>query len=325
MNKFKEKIFVAGHNGMVGSAIVRALKKLNNNSEIITATRSQLDLVNQKSVENFFNRYKPTQVYLAAAKVGGIFANNSYPADFIYENLMIQSNIIHQSKISGVKKLLFLGSSCIYPKLSEQPMTEDSLLSGKLEETNEPYAVAKIAGIKLCESYKRQYGLDYRSVMPTNLYGQGDNFNVNNSHVIPALIRRFHEAKVTNSHEISIWGTGNVKREFLHVDEMAKACLFVMNLGLKIYEQETRPQMAHINIGSGNDISIRDLSFMISKIIGFKGNIIFDKTKPEGPPRKLMDNSLIKNLGWVNECNLEEGLLLTYEDFLKNIDIFKDK
>jgi GDP-L-fucose synthase len=325
MNKFKEKIFVAGHNGMVGSAIVRALKKLNNDSEIITATRSQLDLVNQKSVENFFNRYKPTQVYLAAAKVGGIFANNSYPADFIYENLMIQSNIIHQSKISGVKKLLFLGSSCIYPKLSEQPMTEDSLLSGKLEETNEPYAVAKIAGIKLCESYKRQYGLDYRSVMPTNLYGQGDNFNVNNSHVIPALIRRFHEAKVTNSHEISIWGTGNVKREFLHVDEMAKACLFVMNLGLKIYEQETRPQMAHINIGSGNDISIRDLSFMISKIIGFKGNIIFDKTKPEGPPRKLMDNSLIKNLGWVNECNLEEGLLLTYEDFLKNIDIFKDK
>ena len=325
MNKFKEKIFVAGHNGMVGSAIVRALKKINNDSEIITASRSKLDLVNQKSVENFFNLHKPSQVYLAAAKVGGIHANNTYPADFIFENLMIQSNIIHQSKLSGVKKLLFLGSSCIYPKLSDQPMSEDRLLSGKLEETNEPYAIAKIAGIKLCESYKRQYGLDYRSVMPTNLYGQGDNYHINNSHVIPALVRRFHEAKVNNDYEISIWGTGNVKREFLHVDDMAEACLFVMNLDLKIYEQETKPQMAHINIGSGNEISIRDLSFMISRIVGYRGNIFFDKTKPEGPLRKLMDNSLIKKLGWTHKSNLEESLLITYNDFLKNIDVFKDK
>ena len=322
----EERIFVAGHNGMVGSAIVRDLIKSGHAPEkIIKASKKDLDLTNQKDVEDYFNAYKPKQVYIAAAKVGGIHANNTFPADFIYENLMIQSNLINQSRLSGVQKLLFLGSSCIYPKMADQPMKESCLLTGALEETNEPYAVAKIAGIKLCESYKRQYGLDYRSVMPTNLYGQGDNFHLENSHVIPALIRRFHEAKKDNKKEILIWGSGMVKREFLHVDDMAQASIFVMNLDTKTYEKNTQPQMSHINIGSGYDISIRDLASMIRKVVGFSGKIEFDKTKPEGPPRKLMDNTLVKNMGWQSKIGLEEGLILTYNGYLENINNIKAK
>jgi GDP-L-fucose synthase len=314
-------IYVAGHNGMVGSAIIRSLIKSGiPKQNIIIAERNDLNLLDQNAVSSFIKKNKPNEIYIAAAKVGGIHANNSYPGQFIYENLMIQSNLIHQSMSNGVQKLLFLGSSCIYPKLAPQPMPENSLLTGKLEHTNEPYAIAKIAGIKMCESYTRQYDVDYRSVMPTNLYGYGDNFHLEDSHVIPALIRRFHDAKKANLKEIIIWGSGKVKREFLFVDDMAEACIFIMNLNQSSYLKATKPQESHINIGSGDDITIKDLSFLIAKIVGFKGEIKFDISKPEGPPRKLMDSSLISGLGWRSKICLEEGLGLTYNYFIKNKD-----
>lgn len=318
------KIYVAGHNGMVGSAIVRQLLGQGQNPEnILTRSHKELDLTNQAEVKDFFEKHKPDQVYLAAAKVGGIHANNTYPADFIYLNLMIEANVINGAFLQGVKKLLFLGSSCIYPKHANQPMAEDALLTGTLEPTNEPYAVAKIAGIKMCESYNRQYGdshgVDYRSVMPTNLYGPGDNYHPDNSHVIPALIRRFHEAKVKNAPEVSIWGTGTPYREFLHVDDMSAACIYVMNLDKTIYSQYTQPMLSHINVGSGQEITIAELARTIAKTIGFKGQIVFDKTKPDGTPRKLMDSSRLGKLGWRATIGLEHGLKLTYNDFLKKV------
>ncbi|MDA8862070.1 GDP-L-fucose synthase [Gammaproteobacteria bacterium] len=316
--KTSPKIYVAGHNGMVGSAIVRELDNSGQNN-IITKDRSELDLTNQCEVKNFFDLEKPDQVYLAAAKVGGIHANNTYPANFIYENLMVESNVIHQAWLSGVKKLLFLGSSCIYPKLAIQPMSENALLSGSLEPTNEPYAIAKIAGIKLCESYNRQYDVDYRSVMPTNLYGSGDNYHPTNSHVIPALIRRFHEAKINNLSEVYIWGTGNAKREFLFVNDMAKACILVMGENEKHYKNFIDPMLSHINVGSGKDITIKELSYEISKCVGFKGNIKFDTTKPDGSPRKFMDSSKILSMGWLPEVDIADGLVLAYKDFCSSI------
>jgi len=312
------KIYVAGHRGMVGSAIVRNLE-LKGFTNIVARTHAELDLTNQAKVAAFFEQEKPDQVYLAAAKVGGIHANSTYPADFIYENLMMQNNVIHQAFIHGVKKLLFLGSSCIYPKLASQPMSEDALLTGKLEPTNEPYAIAKIAGIKMCESYNRQYGashgIDYRSVMPTNLYGPGDNYHPENSHVIPALIRRFHEAKVNNAPEVVIWGTGRPRREFLYVDDMAAASVFVMGLDKKIYDQHTGPMQSLINVGYGSDLTIKDLASMITKVIGFRGLIKFDISKPDGSPKKLLDSSLMRSLGWSALITLEEGLNLTYKNF----------
>lgn len=315
--KTNPKIYVAGHMGMVGSAIVRELER-SGYSNIITRNRSKLDLTNQSEVKKFFDSEMPDYVYLAAAKVGGIHANNTYPAEFIYENIMVESNVIHQAWRSGVKKLLFLGSSCIYPKLATQPMSENALLSGNLESTNEPYAIAKIAGIKLCESYNRQYNVDYRSVMPTNLYGPGDNYHPTNSHVIPALIRRFHEARINNSSEIYIWGTGEAKREFLFVDDMAKACIMIMNLDKKAYEDHVDPMLSHLNVGSGKDITIKELAYKISKCIGFTGDIKFDSTKPDGSPRKLMDSSKIINMGWRPEVGMSEGLDIAYEDFKTN-------
>ncbi|WP_413458830.1 GDP-L-fucose synthase [Herbaspirillum huttiense] len=315
------KIYVAGHRGMVGSAIMRALQQ-QGDVNVITRSHNELDLTDQQAVRNFFNAEKPDQVYLAAAKVGGIHANSTYPADFIYANLMIQANVIEAAFRHGVKKLLFLGSSCIYPRLAPQPMAENSLLTGTLEATNEPYAVAKIAGIKLCESYNRQYGaslgIDYRSVMPTNLYGPGDNYHPENSHVIPALIRRFHEAKVKGLPSLPIWGTGNPKREFLFVDDMASASLTVMNLEKSIYEAHTSPMLSHINVGCGYDITIKELAETIRKVIGFRGEITFDTSKPDGPPRKLMDSERIHSLGWRHKVELEDGLQIAYEDFLKN-------
>ena len=320
MNK-KIKIYVAGHRGMVGSAIVRELKK-NNETNIITRTHSELDLTNQKQVKEFFEKEQPDQVYLAAARVGGIYANNAFPAEFIYENIMIESNVIHQAWKTGVKKLLFLGSSCIYPKFAPQPMAEDALLAGELEPTNEPYAIAKIAGIKLCESYNRQYGkidkIDYRSVMPTNLYGPGDNYHSMNSHVIPALIRRFHEAKINNLTEVSIWGSGNPLREFLFVDDMASACYFVMNEAKTSSEDDKDYRHNHINVGSGEEISIRDLTILLKEIIGFKGNIIFDMENPDGTPRKFMDSSKLLRLGWKPIYKLKNGLKTAYNDFVNN-------
>ncbi|MBU3629322.1 GDP-L-fucose synthase [Polynucleobacter sp. AP-Reno-20A-A9] len=313
------KIYVAGHRGMVGSAIVRDLqaKGLTN---IVTRTHAQLDLTNQAAVAEFFAVEKPEQVYLAAAKVGGIYANNTFPAEFIYDNLMVQNNVIHQAFANGVKKLLFLGSSCIYPKLAPQPINEDALLMGKLEPTNEPYAIAKIAGIKMCESYNRQYGdshgVDYRSVMPTNLYGPGDNYHPENSHVIPALIRRFHEAKASNSPEVLIWGTGTPKREFLYVDDMAAASVFVMNLDKQIYDQHTEPMQSHINVGFGSDISIAELANAVSQAVGYQGKIGFDVTKPDGTPRKWMDSSRLNGLGWTPKVQLTEGLKQAYAEFL---------
>jgi len=311
------KIYVAGHRGMVGSAIVRNLEA-KGFTDIVTRTHAELDLTNQVAVKDFFETEKPDQVYLAAAKVGGIYANNTFPAEFIYDNLMIQSNVIHQAFTSGVKKLLFLGSSCIYPKLASQPMGEDTLLTGKLESTNEPYAIAKIAGIKLCESYNRQYGqshgIDYRSVMPTNLYGLGDNYHPENSHVIPALIRRFHEAKVNKLPEVLIWGSGTPRREFLYVDDMASASVFVMDLEKAIYDQQTDPMQSHINVGFGSDISITDLANLISRAVGFTGKILFDLSKPDGMPKKLMDSSLLRKLGWNPSIDLIEGLELAYDD-----------
>lgn len=317
------KIYVAGHRGMVGSAIIRQLLNHGHSSEqIVTRRHTELDLTDQTAVRAFFAAEKPDQVYLAAAKVGGIHANNSYPAEFIYQNLMIQANVIDVAFRNGVKKLLFLGSSCIYPKLAQQPMREDALLTGTLESTNEPYAIAKIAGIKLCESYNRQYGeshgVDYRSVMPTNLYGPGDNYHPENSHVIPALIRRFHEAKVSNASSVAIWGTGNPKREFLYVDDMAAACLHVMDLSKATYEQHTEPMLSHINVGFGEDISIREVAEAIGETVGYRGKITFDATKPDGTPRKLMDSSRLNALGWKPEVSLQTGLKIAYEDFLTN-------
>ncbi len=317
------KIFVAGHRGMVGSAIVRQLLAQGHPAErIVMRTHAELDLTHQSSVRAFFAAEKPDQVYLAAAKVGGIHANNTYPAEFIYQNLMIQANIIDAAFRNGVKKLLFLGSSCIYPKLAPQPMREDALLSGSLEPTNEPYAIAKIAGIKLCESYNRQYGgshgVDYRSVMPTNLYGPGDNYHPENSHVIPALIFRFHEAKVKNAPIIKIWGTGAPRREFLYVDDMAAACLHVINLSKATYDQLTQPMLSQINVGYGEDITIRQLAEAIRKTVGFQGEITFDTSKPDGAPRKLMDSSCLNALGWKAQMGLEEGLHAAYQDFLIN-------
>jgi GDP-L-fucose synthase len=309
------KIYVSGHNGMVGSAIVRALSQYGC-TNIVTRTHAKLDLTNQEAVRRFFELEKPDQVYLAAAKVGGIHANNTYPAEFIYQNLMIEANIIHEAWLTGVRRLLFLGSSCIYPKLGEQPLREDALLTGTLEPTNEPYAIAKIAGIKLCESYNRQYGTDYRSVMPTNLYGQGDNYHPENSHVIPALIRRFHEAKSRGDNKVVIWGTGTPQREFLYVDDMAEACLQVMNLDLNTYAAHTQPMLSHINVGTGTDVTIRELAVAISKIVGFLGRIEFDVMKPDGARQKRLDVSRLHNLGWKAKTSLEEGLALTYSDFL---------
>jgi GDP-L-fucose synthase len=316
MNK-TPKIYVAGHRGMVGSAIVRKLQA-NGFNHIVVRTHTELDLTNQAAVNAFFEKEQPDQVYLAAAKVGGIHANNTYPAEFIYQNLMIEANIIHAAWKNGVNKLLFLGSSCIYPKLAPQPMREDALLTGVLESTNEPYAIAKIAGIKLCESYNRQYGVDYRSVMPTNLYGPGDNYHPENSHVIPALIRRFHEAKVLNKPDVMIWGTGTPKREFLYVDDMAAASVHVMNLDKSIYESHTEPMQSHINVGYGDDVTIKELAEAVGKAVGYKGDITFDTTKPDGTPRKWMDSGLLNRLGWQAKVNLQNGLEMAYQDFMSS-------
>ena len=315
------KIYVAGHRGMVGSAIVRHLLAHGvQPNQIITRTHAELDLVHQAAVQAFFAAEKPTQVYLAAAKVGGIHANNTYPAEFIYDNLMMQANVIDAAFKNGVKKLLFLGSSCIYPKLAPQPMREDALLTGTLESTNEPYAIAKIAGIKICESYNRQYGashgVDYRSVMPTNLYGPGDNYHPENSHVIPALIRRFHEAKVAQAPSVAIWGTGTPKREFLYVDDMAAASVYVMNLSRHSYDQHTSPMLSHINVGYGTDVSIAEAAQTIAQVVGYTGAVTFDTSKPDGTPRKWMDSSRLNSLGWQAQVPLLQGLIQAYQDFL---------
>jgi GDP-L-fucose synthase len=315
------KIYVAGHRGMVGSAIVRQLLAQGHPPErIVTRIHSELDLTNQAAVNAFFAEEKPDQVYLAAAKVGGIHANNTYPAEFIYQNLMMQANVIDAAFSNGVQKLLFLGSSCIYPKLADQPMREDALLTGTLEPTNEPYAIAKIAGIKLCESYNRQYGqshgVDYRSVMPTNLYGPGDNYHPENSHVIPALIRRFHEAKVKKAPSVTIWGTGTPRREFLYVDDMAAASVHVMNLPQATYSQHHQPMLSHINVGCGEDVTILEMAQVVARTVGYTGPIHTDPTKPDGTPRKLMDITRLNALGWKAQVGLEIGLKTAYEDFL---------
>lgn len=310
------RIYVAGHRGMVGSAICRQLAT--SDVDVVTASRDELDLTNQGQVVDFFEKNKFDQVYLAAAKVGGIYANNAYPADFIYQNSMIQNNIIHSSYLSGVKKLLFLGSSCIYPKLASQPVIEDELLNGHLEETNEPYAIAKIAGIKMCESYNRQYGTDYRSVMPTNLYGPGDNYHPENSHVIPGLIRRFHEAVINDATKVFAWGTGVALREFLYVDDMAKACIHVMELDTQLYKQATSAMLSHINVGSGIEVSIKELTEKIAKVVGFSGHIVWDSSKPDGAPRKLMNSQKLESLGWTASIELTDGLKDTYQAFLES-------
>lgn len=321
-----QKIYVAGHRGMVGSAIVRELKRKGYH-RILTRTHAELDLTDQVAVRQFFQIEKPDQVYLAAAKVGGIYANNSYPAEFIYDNLMIQNNVIHQAFLCGVRKLLFLGSSCIYPKDAAQPMSEEVLLTGKLEPTNEPYAIAKIAGIKMCESYNRQYRdshkVDYRSLMPTNLYGPGDNYHPENSHVIPALIGRFHEAKLCNASFVSIWGSGRPRREFLHVDDLACASIFVMNLLSSQYDLLINPMQSHLNVGFGCDVSIRELATIIAEVVGYHGNIIFDTTKPDGTEKKLLDSSRLRSLGWSPSIELQEGLMKTYLDFKSSLDSSK--
>lgn len=317
-----KKVFVAGHNGMVGSAIVRQLTK-RNDVEIITRSRSQLNLTSQAEVQAFFAAEKIDEVYLAAAKVGGIVANNSYPADFIYENMMIEANVIHAAHLNDVQRLLFLGSSCIYPKLASQPMTEQALLTAPLEPTNEPYAIAKIAGIKLCESYNRQFGRDYRSVMPTNLYGPNDNFHPDNSHVIPALLRRFHEAKLANASEVIAWGSGTPMREFLHVDDMASASIFVMELDKALYEANTEPMLSHINVGTGGDCTIKQLTETVARVVGYTGTICWDTAKPDGAPRKLMNVERLKNLGWQYNIELEQGLEHAYQWFLVNQDSFR--
>jgi GDP-L-fucose synthase len=315
MTDLTTRIFVAGHRGMVGSAIVRRLEALGYKN-IVTKTRKELDLTNQQQVQTFFKDENIQQVYLAAAKVGGILANNTYPAEFLYENLMMEGNIIHAAHLAGIQQLLFLGSSCIYPKHAEQPMKEDALLTGTLEPTNEPYAIAKIAGIKLCESYNRQYGRDYRSVMPTNLYGQSDNFHPKNSHVIPAMMRRFHEAKESGADEVVVWGSGKPMREFLHVDDMAAASLHVMNLDNETYQANTQPMLSHINVGTGVDCTIRELAETMKAVVGFEGELVFDTDKPDGAPRKLMDVSRLNSLGWKATTSLESGLGHTYDWFL---------
>lgn len=312
-------IFVAGHRGMVGSAIVRQLQA-KGYTNIITATHAELDLCNQAAVQQFFADQNIDQVYLAAAKVGGIHANNTYPADFIYENLMIEANVIHAAHVNGVQKLMFLGSSCIYPKMAQQPMVESELLTGVLESTNEPYAIAKIAGIKLCESYNRQFGRDYRSVMPTNLYGPHDNYHPENSHVIPALLRRFHEAVKDNAEVVTIWGSGKPMREFLYVDDMAAASIHVMELDAETFKANTQPMLSHINVGTGIDCTIRELAETVAKVIGFQGRLEFDATKPDGTPRKLMDVSRLGDLGWKASISLEDGLRDAYQWYLDNID-----
>jgi GDP-L-fucose synthase len=316
----KPKIFIAGHKGMVGSALVYILKK--QNVEIITKDRKELDLLNQHEVQNFFKKQQIDQVYLAAAKVGGIYANKNYPAEFIYENLMIQTNVIHFAFLNKVKKLLFLGSSCIYPKNASQPMNEEELLNGRLEPTNEPYAIAKIAGIKMCESYNRQYaksyGIDYRCIMPTNLYGPGDNYHPENSHVIPGMIYRFHEAKINNLPDVTVWGTGTPKREFLYVDDMAKASILLMNIDKKIYDKHTSSICSHINVGSSEDLSIKELAETIKEVVGFKGKIKFDLSKPDGILKKLLDSKRIKKFGFKSETSLKKGLIRTYQNYLKN-------
>jgi GDP-L-fucose synthase len=307
------KIFIAGHRGMVGSAIVRTLLAQGvPQANIITRTHAELDLTDQAAVNNFFATERPEQVYLAAAKVGGVHANNSYPAEFIYQNLMLQANVIHAAHTHDVQKLLFLGSSCIYPRMAPQPMAEEAMLTGTLEPTNEPYAIAKIAGIKLCESYNRQYGRDYRSVMPTNLYGPGDNYHPENSHVIPALIRRFHEAKVSGAPEVVIWGTGTPRREFLYVDDMAAASVFVRDLPLAVYQAQVSSQLSHLNVGCGEDVTIAELAHAIAQVVGYRGQHRFDSTKPDGAPRKLMDSSRLFRLGWRPKVALVNGLLHAY-------------
>jgi len=321
MTSSSKRIYVAGHRGMVGSAIVRHLQAAGE-TDIVTRTHAELDLTNQAAVREFFQTQAITDVYLAAAKVGGIHANNTYPAEFIYDNLMMEANVIHQAFSAGVKKLVFLGSSCIYPRMAPQPMTEDALLTGTLEPTNEPYAIAKIAGIKLTESYNRQYGashgIDYRSVMPTNLYGPGDNYHPENSHVLPALIRRFHEAKLAGTPTVTIWGTGTPKREFLYVDDMAAATVHVMDLAPEIYREHTQPMQSHINVGCGDDISILDVAKLVAETVGYTGEIVTDPTKPDGTPRKLMDVSRLGKLGWRAQVSLRDGLKLAYQDFLTN-------
>lgn len=313
----KQRIFIAGHKGMVGSALVRQLEQ-DQTVELVTRDRTALNLLDQKAVQEFFVDQNIDQVYLAAAKVGGIHANNTYPAEFIYENLMMEANVIHGAHIAGIQKLLFLGSSCIYPKMADQPMKEEALLTGTLEPTNEPYAIAKIAGIKLCESYNRQYGRDYRSVMPTNLYGQNDNFHPENSHVIPAMMRRFHETKESGANEVVVWGSGKPMREFLHVDDMAAASVYVMNLKDENYRAHTHPMLSHINVGTGVDCTIRELAETIKRVVGFEGELVFDTSKPDGTPRKLMEVSRLKALGWQASISLDEGLRQTYAWFLNN-------
>ena len=315
------KIYIAGHRGMVGSAIVRELEH-KGYTDLVYRTHQELDLSNQSAVQDFFAQEKPDQVYLAAARVGGIYANNTFPAEFIYDNVMVQSNVIHQAFMHGVKQLLFLGSSCIYPRMASQSMSEDALLTGKLEPTNEPYAIAKIAGIKMCESYNRQYGathgVDYRSVMPTNLYGPGDNYHPENSHVIPALIRRFHEAKVSGAPQVLIWGSGKPCREFLYVDDMAKASVFVMGLTKTQYDQVTEPMQSHLNVGFGSDVTIAQLAQAVAKVVGYPGTIALDSTKPDGSPKKLMNSKRLNTLGWKATVSLDDGLALAYAQFVKD-------
>jgi GDP-L-fucose synthase len=313
-----EKIYIAGHLGLVGSAIVRELE-IKGYSNLLLRSHKELDLTNQREVNNFFQDEKPDYVILAAAIVGGIHANNTYPADFIYQNMMIEANVIHSAYKSNIKRLLFLGSTCIYPKRAKQPIQEDSLLSNVLEPTNEPYAIAKIAGIKLCESYNRQYGTDFRSVMPTNIYGINDKFHSENSHVIPALMSRFHQAKTNNDSEVVVWGTGKAMREFLYVDDMAQASLFVLNLDKKTYQANTKTMLSHINVGTGKDTTIKDMAEIMKDVIGFKGKLTFETSRPDGVPRKLTDISRLSNMGWQAKVNLREGLEKTYEWYMKNV------
>jgi GDP-L-fucose synthase len=310
-----DKIYIAGHRGLVGSAIVRQLES-RGFTNLLIRTRKELDLTNQAQVQSFFTQEQPDYVILAAAKVGGIHANNTYPADFIYQNMMIEANVINSAYENEVKRLLFLGSTCIYPKAVEQPMREDALLTDVLEPTNEPYALAKIAGIKLCESYNRQHGTDFRSVMPTNLYGINDNFHLENSHVIPALMQRFHQAKVDNDAEVVVWGTGDAMREFLYVDDMAKASLFVLELDKEVYKANTQPMLSHINVGTGKDITIREMAKTMKRVVGYEGKLTFDTAKPDGTPRKLVDVSRLSNIGWKFEIDLEDGLQETYRWYL---------
>ncbi|MGG6175369.1 GDP-L-fucose synthase [Pantoea allii] len=317
-----KKVFIAGHRGMVGSAILRQLSR-RTDIEIITKTKEELNLLSKNDVEEFFQSSDIDEVYLAAAKVGGIHANNHFPADFIYENMLIECNVIHAAHLANIPKLLFLGSSCIYPKFAEQPIKESALLTGELEQTNEPYAIAKIAGIKLCESYNRQFGRDYRSVMPTNLYGENDNFHPENSHVVPALMRRFHEAMLNDDSEVIVWGSGNPMREFLYVDDMAEASVFVMELNNATYANNTAPMLSHINVGTGIDCSIRELAQTIAEVVGYKGEIKFDSSKPDGTPRKLLDVQRLKDMGWSYSTDLNVGLKKTYNWFLENQNSFR--